>query len=333
MQTSFGRQLLQVKPPTRQVIRKRVEYFLCALLWAAVGVFLIINPFVDERGIGSLIGAGVMALLTILCLWGAFRRIYNTTLTLYEFGFTIAMSGSEVEGFGFRDIVGTRSIRKRLFMSASRYRADPDTTLVHNNPTIDRLNQPVEYIETDTFVRRTKPEGNALTRFNKSWSQFISVEVDMKNDAEIPLGDLYDGLADVQMERFFTALDEAFSNYLLRDIRREGLNHVSMSFGEELELERGQLIFNPALRERKRGRKKQQETTERTITMPLDSVWSIRAPRPEDITETSMLKLMGVPDERGHADELIVMFLNLALNIDVLYAIVKMNRENRGNPA
>ena len=329
MQTSFGRQLLQVKPPMRQVIRKRLEFLGCALVWIGVGVFLVINPFVEARGIGSLIGAGVMVLLAALCLWGAFRRIYNTTLTLYEFGFEVTEPGGDVptvEQFDFRNIKGTRAVRKRLFLAGRHQHID--TTLVHNNPDIDKLNRSVVYIETDTFLRRTKPEGNVFTRMNKSWNQFISVEVDMRNEDEVPLWDLYDGLADVQMERFFTALDEAFSNYLLRDIRSGSLNSVSMSFGEELELDHGQFIFKPEMRARKRGRKKQEETAERTITVPLDNVWSIQAPQPEDITETSVLKLMGVPNENGQAEELAVMFLNLALNIDVLYAIVKMNKEN-----
>jgi len=326
MQTSFGRQLLQVKPPARQVIRKRMEFFLCALVWIGVGVFLIINPFVEERGIGSLIGAGAMVLLAALCLWAAFRRDYKTKLTLYEMGFTISIPGSEAEGFDFRDIAGTRCVRKRLFIGTMH--STPDTTLVHNNRTIDQLNRSVVYIETDTFQRRQKPEGNLLARANKAWSQFISVEVEMKTEDEVPIFELQDTLAAEHIERFFTALDGTFSDYLLRDIRRGSLDKISMSFGEELELDRGQFTVSLVMRERKRGRKKQQEKKEQTSTIPLEKVWSIRAPRPEDITETSMLKLMGVPDESGQAKELAVIFLNLALNIDVLYAIVKMNREN-----
>ena len=325
-ETKFGRQILQVKPSSGQVLRKRLEFLGCALLWLAVGIFLIINPFADGRSASNIIGIVVMALLTGICLWVTFRHDYKATLTLYETGFTIAVPGSEVESFDFCNITGTRCVRKRLFISPGRYSADPDTTLVHNNPTIDELNRSVVYIETDTFQRRQRPEGNALSRANKSWSQFVSVEVETKTGNEVPVWNLSETIAEAHIERFFTALDKAFSDYLLRDIRRGCLNRISMSFGEELELDRGQLIFNPAMRERKRGRKKRQKTTERTITVPLENICSIQSPRPEDITETSMLKLMGVSDRNGQAEEHIVMFLNLALNIDVLYAIVKMNR-------
>ena len=326
----FGRQLLQITPPAVQVLRKRVEFLLCALAWLAVGIFLVINPFADGRGVGNLIGIIVMALLTALCLWATFRRAYGTTLTLYELGFTIAVPGSEVEGFDFRDIKGTRGVRKRLFIGTRGN--TPDTSLVHDNPTIGRLNRSVVYVETDTFQRRQKPEGNALARANKSWSQFISVEIEMKTGDEVPVWELSDTLAQAHIERFFTALDGAFSDYLLRDIRREGLDRASVSFGEELTLDRGQFTVSPAMRARRRGRNKQQERQAQTSTIPLDKVWSIRAPRPEDITETSMLKLMSAPNEAGQAEELAVIFLNLALNIDVLYAIVTMNRENREAP-
>ena len=322
--TSFGRQILQVKPPGGKVFLKRLSYLACALAWAGVFVFLLINPFADSRGVGNIIGMILMVPLTALCLWATFRRDYEAKLTLYETGFTIAIPGSAIETFDFRDFVGTRCVRKGLILTSNSRAID--TTLAHNNPTVEKLNASVLYISSDTFQRRQKLEGNVLRRANQKWSQLVDVAVELNTEEEVPIWDLSESIGEEYIEQFFTALDKAFSAYLLKDIHIENLNRVSLSFGEELALDQGQFIFTPAMRTRRKNQDKQQKTA---LAIPLERVWSIQAPRPEKITETSMLKLMGAPGPDGQAEELVLMFLNLALNIDVLYAIANMNREHQ----
>jgi len=304
-ETKFGKQLLQLTPKSKKVMKRRIGCFLAALTWLAIGIFIIIYGY-DGWSNRFFVVPLVLSLPIALCLWGTFRRDYGTTLVLYEQGFSRVIprrNEPKVESFSFSEVKGSRCvwIIGKVF---------------DRNKFFDRT----RYIDSASFARPAKRSGfiafisKPLRAIFRGYDEYLSILLEMKNPDVCPFFEIITTLDDRTVEQFFVRFDDAFAKYLLKDVTSENLHNLNISFGDHWKLEQGHLVFT-----------KSQNPT----MIPIDTITTILAPHPKFFTERSILKLMGVPDKNGISEELAHINIDTALNISALFAIVKMNRENR----
>ena len=110
--------------------------------------------------------------------------------------------------------------------------------------------------------------------------------------------------------RFSDKLNSVFTEYLFKGVTKENLNRTSISFGAELELSNGQLLYNKGKKEGK-------------VVIPFDAILSI-----EISSDGYYILLVGEEREKKkfkRTDILAAIATGKALNVDAFYRIVQMN--------
>jgi len=340
VERQFGKELLQVETTIKRVVFM-VVLGVFVILTSIGGLVLYFLQAAEESVyVLELLTVALLLLPVLYFIWEAYRRRkLATILTLYDSGFVIERrekQASSMERYAFSDIKGIRVINQRsssqdydvkIGVNQASY---SQGSLFHDDARIMRLNRNVTYIESEQLQQPAWDK--------KAVNRRLELAVELNNGEKILTDTLLTGLGRQKCELFFVALEREFSKYILNRENSEHLNDLNISFGAELELKKGVFIYRPEMQDEK--------SKKNVIHFPVKALWSVQAPQITDLSEVSLLKLMGMPNESEIAEELAsvfenagvsneskvakelgIIFVSLAMNINVLYAIAKINRE------